>query len=470
MAARFCSAETNKETLEIMNKILRSFFALSLFSFALGMGAQTSNTKWREVHKVKKKETIFGIAKANGLTIEELIKANPEMNKPGYELKKDDYIFIPYPSSQTSAKPAASVGTKTTSQTSSQTPATGTIRVGVMLPLHNVDGDGRRMVEYYRGMLLAIDQLRLQGYHIDVRAWNVPQDADIRSVLLQEGADKCQLIFGPLYSSMVAPLADFCKAYGVKMIIPFSITGNEVAKNPNIFQVYQPQAQLTQSAIRAFVDRFSQYHAVFIDCNDANSDKGTFTFPLREQLEIKHIDHSITNLNSSDAMFAKAFSTTKPNVVVLNTGRSPQLNAAFAKLAKLSGVRISLYGYTEWLMYEKYDLQNFCKYDTYIPSTFYYNGTLKNTRTIETNYRTWFKADMMEALPRFALTGYDQAMFFIRGYHEQGKNFTGAKGTLGYKALQSPLNFRKVGKGGYQNESFMLVHYTRSGNIESINY
>ena len=76
----------------------------------------------------------------------------------------------------------------------------------------------------------------------------------------------------------------------------------------------------------------------------------------------------------------------------------------------------------------------------------------------------------MEALPRFALTGYDQAMFFLRGYHEQGKNFTGAKGTLGYKALQSPLYFHKVGWGGYQNESFMLVHYTRSGNIESINY
>ncbi len=454
----------------MMNKILRSFFALSLFSFALSMGAQTSNTKWREVHKVKKKETIFGIAKANGLTIEELIKANPEMNKPGYELKKDDYIFIPYPSTQTSVTKTVGADTKTVSPASSQAPATGTIRVGVMLPLHNVDGDGRRMVEYYRGMLLAIDQLRLQGYHIDVRAWNVPQDADIRSVLLQEGADKCQLIFGPLYSSMVTPLADFCKAYGVKMVIPFSITGNEVAKNPNVFQVYQPQTQLTQSAIRAFVDRFSQYHVVFIDCNDANSDKGTFTFPLREQLEIKHIDHSITNLNSSDAMFAKAFSITKPNVVVLNTGRSPQLNAAFAKLAKLSGVRISLYGYTEWLMYEKYDLQNFFKYDTYIPSTFYYNGNLKDTRTIETNYRTWFKTDMMEALPRFALTGYDQAMFFLRGYHEQGKNFTGAKGTLGYKALQSPLYFHKVGWGGYQNESFMLVHYTRSGNIESINY
>lgn len=450
--------------------MLRHLFMLSLLSFGLSVGAQTSNTKWREVHKVKKKETIFGIAKANGLTIEELIKANPDMNKPGYELKKDDYIFIPYPSNQSQSKTETASSASSATNTKASTPIANAIRVGVMLPLHNVDGDGRRMVEYYRGMLLAFDQLRLQGYNIDVKAWNVPQDADIRSFLLQEGANKCQLIFGPLYSSMVTPLADFCKAYGIKMVIPFSITGNDVAQNPNIFQVYQPQAQLTESAIRAFIDRFSQYHAVFIDCNDANSDKGTFTFPLRKQLEAKGISHSITNLNSSETMFAKAFSTTKPNVVVLNTGRSPQLNAAFAKLAKLSGVSISLFGYTEWLMYEKYDLQNFFKYDTYIPSTFYYNGGLKDTRTIVTNYRTWFKGDMMESLPRFALTGYDQAMFFLRGYHDQGKNFTGAKGTVSYKALQTPLHFKKVGKGGYQNESFMLVHYTRSGVIESVNY
>ena len=51
--------------------------------------AQVQN--YKELHKVKRKETIFGIARENGLTIDELIKANPEMNTPGYELKKGDY-------------------------------------------------------------------------------------------------------------------------------------------------------------------------------------------------------------------------------------------------------------------------------------------------------------------------------------------------------------------------------------------
>ena len=67
--------------------------------------------------------------------------------------------------------------------------------------------------------------------------------------------------------------------------------------------------------------------------------------------------YSITNLKSSEQMFSKAFSRSQQNVVVLNTGRSPELNVAFAKLNSLKAmdpsVTISMYGYTEWLMYTK---------------------------------------------------------------------------------------------------------------------
>ncbi len=63
------------------------------------------------------------------------------------------------------------------------------VKIGVMLPLHDVDGDGKRMVEYYRGLLMACNYLKKKGISTDVHAWNVPIDADIRTTLLQEGAN-----------------------------------------------------------------------------------------------------------------------------------------------------------------------------------------------------------------------------------------------------------------------------------------
>ena len=62
-------------------KITRNIFVLTLFAFSLNTVAQI--TKWREMHKVKKKETIFGIARDYGLTVDQLMKANPEMSQPG---------------------------------------------------------------------------------------------------------------------------------------------------------------------------------------------------------------------------------------------------------------------------------------------------------------------------------------------------------------------------------------------------
>ena len=76
-------------------KHLRYAIVALLAVFAVETVAHEGVT-WKEMHKVKRKETIFGIAKDYGLTVDELIRANPEMNTPGYELKKGDFIFIPF--------------------------------------------------------------------------------------------------------------------------------------------------------------------------------------------------------------------------------------------------------------------------------------------------------------------------------------------------------------------------------------
>ena len=348
------------------------------------------------------------------------------------------------------------------------------VNVGVMLPLHDVDGDGRRMVEYYRGMLLACENLKQKGYTVHVSAWNVPVDADIRVTLLQDGANKCDVIFGPLYTKQVPALAEFCKNYGIKMVIPFSISGNDVEVNKEIFQVYQSPETLNDASIKTFFNRFKNVHPIFVDCNDSTSKKGVFTFALRKELEKRNIQYSITNVNSSLDYFAKAFVPSKQNVVILNTGRSPQLTAVLNKLdefnAKYPGASISLYGYTEWLMYAKYNLDRFYKYDTYIPSTFYYNASSAKTIDLERRYNLWFHQPMQAAMPRFAITGYDHAMFFIPGISKMGKNFTGAKGQVDYQPLQTPLNFVKTTKGGYRNQVLELIHYTFNRQIESIVY
>ena len=449
-----------------MKRLLRYFLVLLvLFGTCESLLAQTKSNI-REMHKVKKKETIFGIARDNGLTIQELIQANPEMNTPGYELKKGTFIVIPYP--KTKVDPATKVAPSTMVEKKTS------IRLGVMLPLHNENGDGKRMVEYYRGVLMAVDSLKQTGMSIDVFAWNVAEDANINKFLNDKNASTCDIIIGPLYSKQVTPLASFAAKHDIKVLIPFSINAPELYTNSNLFQVYQSPTDINEATISKFLQRFEGYNTVIIDCNDTTSKKGIFPMGLRRRMETMGREYNITNLKSSEAYFAKAFSKTKSNVVILNTGRSPELNLAFAKLNNFSinnpGIDISMFGYTEWMMYTKYDIDNYYKYNVYIPATFYLNPLSSATDRIMTKYRWNFHADMMQALPRFAVTGFDHAMYFLKGFYKNGKKFTGAPGTVGYIPVQTPLKFEKIANGGYRNTSLLFVHYKPSHQIETINY
>ena len=116
-------------------------------ALAVAMVSGGQNVKWQDLYKVKKKDTIYGIAKKFNITIEELQNANPGMKKSDYVLKKGDQLLIPFPTMSKVNTPAQSP--ETSRPATPPAPAAGkkkemgVVRVGVMLPLHNVDGDGK---------------------------------------------------------------------------------------------------------------------------------------------------------------------------------------------------------------------------------------------------------------------------------------------------------------------------------------
>ena len=459
-----------------MKRTLRFFMLLVLFCFTAET-ALAQVQSFREMHKVKRKETIFGIARDYGLTVQELINANPEMNAPGYELKKGDFIKIPYPANSlmTTTPSTEEIAMPTKPKVVETDMRQREIRVGVMLPLHNINGDGKRMVEYYRGILMACDSLRANGISTDVRAWNVAEDTDINEIIQQDPhvGDR-DLIIGPLYTKQVKALGDFARQRNIRVLIPFSINSPEIFTNPILFQVYQNGNMLNDGYVSHFYDRYKNYHTVIIDCNDSTSTKGGFTSALRQKLEMEGKKYSITNLRSSEAMFQKTFSTTEPNVVVLNTSRSQELNIAFAKLSGMTlsrpQIQVSVFGYPEWLQYTSRHLDNFYKYDVCIPSTYYMNPVSSRTARFKQKYRWNFHQDMQNYQQRFAVTGFDHAFFFIKGLHMYGQHFTGASGMVGYTPYQTPLHFERLGEGGLQNRARLFVHYTKDQRIETINF
>ena len=460
-----------------MKRTLRYFLLLMVLTLGTSIVSAQQPANIREQHKVKKKETVFGISRAYGLTIEELINANPEMKQQGYELKKGAVLNIPYPKSvieKQEAERAAKARKAAEEAAKANDVRNREIRLGVMLPLHDINGDGRRMMEYYRGVLMACDSLKKQGVSIDVHAWNTAEDDNIYKVLEDPAAAKCDLIIGLLYSKQMDALSDFVAKHDIRLVIPFSINAPQLTTNRNIFQVYQSQNEVSEATISHYLERFKDCHTVVIDCNDSTSKKGVFTFALRRQMESRGMECFVTNLKSSEEYFSNAFSRTKPNVVVLNTGRSQELGVAFSKINGLKAnnpeLDITMFGYSDWLLYTHRYLENYYKYNTYIPSVFYYNPLSPATQQFQQKYRQNFSSDMQNLLPRFAITGFDHAYFFLKGLHKYGKTFNGAEGMFGYPFIQTPLKFERYGNGGLRNKTLLFIHYKPDHLMETFKF
>jgi hypothetical protein len=269
-------------------------------------------------------------------------------------------------------------------------------------------------------------------------------------------------------------MSEFSVKHQSLLVIPFSIHAPELLTNRNIFQIYQNPDDLSESTARRCAQWFKDYHPIIIDCGDATSTKGAFTSAYRRQLEIMDVKYNLTSLKSSNVDFAKAFVKDKPNLVILNTARSQDLIAVFGRLNEIRedapGIQISMFGYTEWMMYLQYQSANFHKFNVYIPAPFFTNLESPVAERIQSLYRQNFNQNMMVALPRFAMTGFDHGVFFLRGLHKYGMTFDGAAGRFGYQPVQTPLKFERLANGGLQNRAFMFVHYKTDNTIETVNY
>ena len=457
-----------------MIHFVRNIIITLLLALPLSALAQSSN-QWRDIHKVKRHETVFGIARNYDITIDELLDANPEMREKGYELKKGDQIFIPY---SKNSKPAVQSKIENTKQKEVAPAGPSVVRVGVMLPFLDHSSEGTRMVEYYRGVRAALDTLSKEGIKTEVNLWNINKDSVLTKVLAHNPSiAKQNIILGPLYTSQVHTLAEFCRKNNVALVMPFSIDADDATTNPNVFQIYQSDSQLAGRSIGAFIERFAKTHRpIFVNTNTPQDGKYAFTKALRETLQSRGIKEELTDINTPLREFAKHFSQTQPNVIILNSAAYKPLERLFEKLDSLKKIDpsliISTYGYNEWFIYQPNLEKDYFKYNVHIPTTYYFSRTSDRVEDFERDYKNRYGQGMNpDCLPRMALLGYDHTMYFVRGMSKYGRSYVGnEKQNTGFKPLQSRLEFKRLGKGGYQNTNFQIIRFKTDGTMDSLTY
>ena len=437
----------------------------------------------RDMHKVKRKETVYSISREYGITEAELIAANPEL-KGDNKLKRGSFLCIPYSketsTSSTPTPQAAPSNDELFRENSGEARQYKTLKAAVILPILPEGAqrnESSRMVEYYEGFLMAVDSLKRSGVSVDLYTYNSgPEKASLQSILARREMQDVHIIFGPLYQEHIAPLAEFAKKKGIRLVIPFTSKDNSVFRNPYIYQVNTPQSYLYSEVYDHFTRIFRRPNVIFIDTRDSGrKEKTEFIQGLKDELKSRSIPMVTLSDTVTSPSLGAALRPGYENIFIPTSGS----NVALIKLLPQLSLTVRqhpeaecrLFGYPEWQTYTKDHLESFFELDTYIYSSFYTNNLLPTAVSFTNSYRRWYGKDMEERYPKYGMLGFDTGYYFLKGLSRYGSELEENLSGFQTVPIQTGFKFQRVNNwGGFINRKVFFVRFSREYEVVKLDF
>lgn len=434
------------------------------------------NSGCKEMYKIQKKDNLYRIALNYGLSIEELVEANPGLT-PDSKLKKGEFLCIPYSRAERQAeanriaaeKAAAEAAIKAKMKSYSKH-----MNVAVLLPIKEGGDRGNKMLEFYRGLLMAADSIKYQGTSVDIYTYHSGASAnDMKFVLTKPELKNMDLIFGPLDAAQASVLSDFCLQHNIRLVMPFATTNTYGQNNPYVYHASINAETARKNAVDLIVDKFNNHDYVILSTGAGDERGARFTSELRTQLTAKGNNVRTLHIDSDEATYVAAFNQFRNNLIIPDASSLSTTAALARKLQNFKKAhpefKISVIGYPEWPTYVSTLLADFYALDTYAYCTFYRNPTEGRVTTFENRFKQNFKKDMAHTFPRYGMFGFDLGYYFMHGLVTQGDNFEERQGALRFIPYQNAFQFgRSSANTSFTNKQVMLVHYTNSQRIEII--
>ena len=351
--------------------------------------------------------------------------------------------------------------------------AASAVKVGVLLPLKDTAGRGTVMVEFYRGLLMAIGVAREAGIDVDCYAVDCgSSDTQMKAVLARPELSQLDVVFGPLDAGQMTTLSEFCRTHKTRLVVPFNTPCPQVYSNPWVYQVGVSQELLYPGITNLVAENMAGSNFVFYHSGDSDERGLAFTSHLAQVLKLRNLPTTNLAAGGDEFAFDRALNQFRDNVVIIDSrsqaALSQMLSRLKAYLADHSQYRISLLGYPEWLTYTGTLLRDFYQFNTYVYSPYYRNPLSGRTVKFDQQYLQNYQQPSRVSYPRAEMLGYDLGLYFIHGLGQHPDTFDEQPvPTSGL--VQHDFRFQRVGEhGGYINTFVQLVHYTTNSTIQTL--
>ncbi|MCM1517692.1 MAG: LysM peptidoglycan-binding domain-containing protein [Pseudoflavonifractor sp.] len=436
-----------------------------------------------KVYKVKKKETLYSIARKHHVTVADIESLNPGLAA----LQKDQLIYLPDGKNTTPAVKEVATAPVTLA-VSNQEPAVTQpaaskvdkgIRIGVMLPfMLDEEKPGKQAqlyTDFYKGLLLAADSLRDSGKPIHIAAFDTHNSLDsVKALLRRPAMSDLAVIIAPDDDAQLAALAAFGNDNDCGIFNIFSVHNDLYTSNPSVIQANIPHSLMYGKTIERLSHELNGRIPVFLTRREGRADKEEFTKSFKQFLDAHSLPYR--DIEYADYLTADdlaALSPAESYLFIPASGAQSEFTKIVNTLRKLRDdsddpERIKLFGYPEWITFRGETLDRLHKMNATIYSRFYVDNYSFRTKDLDEKFKQWYGKGMLKAMPTQGTLGFDTGMFLIKALG-QGDGLLGDDDPRRYDGVQSGFHLvRPSDDGGFVNEALYFVTFRPSGLIEKI--
>ena len=251
-------------------------------------------------------------------------------------LKQNSKIIVPISDNAPQSNYSNNSQTDNTLFTSSSA-----INIGVILPILNKsEGQGARFLEYYEGFLLALNDMKAKGLSANVYVFDMGSETGttkLKSLLETYELKSLDLIIGGVSPEQVNTISNFAQKEGIKYAIPFPTKTNVVLNSDQVFQVNGTHANLNIAVADAFASRFGDANVIYIKNSTGANDKNDFLSGLSTQLAKVGIKEKTVVADQNLTMnLTSAIDYRKKNIIIPASGSSAILQTLLPSLNQIS--------------------------------------------------------------------------------------------------------------------------------------
>lgn len=465
-------------------EIVRANPGLSVATFTIGKILRIPATRIEDLpsteikkvtkeieYTVERRETLYSISRKFNVSTVELTRLNPEIRKG---LKAGMVIKIPV---QTEEKVTEQVEVPREQDVnallteSKKIERVDRIKVALLLPFTTRQSTYiPRYVEYYEGLLMAIDSLQRKGTSLELFTFDTGDGTQrVTQILQSDSLAEVNLIIGAVQNDQITPIANYAKEKNIKYVIPFTSQNDDVLSNASVFQVNTPHSYLYSKAVQAGCDLFGDDNIVIVHTPD-EKEKPDFIKAFKAEMDQRGIAYKETTYNGADFQIEvqKVLVRDKRNIVVPTSSSLSALSQIKSPLRMLTEVpigeelpySINLFGYPDWQTYTGEALDDLYALNAYIYSHFYADNISPSVQYFYAKYKDWFSKTLINTFPKYGILGFDTGIFFLSALKQYGTNFEDNLDKIRYNSLQTGFCFDRVNNwGGFINTNVFIVQY-----------